>query len=362
MKTKFIKISLLAFSLILFGGGCSIGPGGNDVNTGGPAGVFVTTDDGEQWNQINKLPTADGVQNLQDVSVYRLFKDPLDPDALYWASRGSGLYYSYDKGKTWRKDDGLLANTFVYSIAIHPDDKCILFGTDGVNVYRSTDCARSWKKVHKEDRSNAKITSLTFQKNEPYKLFMSKENGDFLGTSDLGSSWQIMKRFNGSPERIYTDKQHEGMVYMATENNGLFRSNDLGQNWTNLKEKLQEFAQGLDFHRAEVFPGNSNKIFWAAKYGILVSDDKGDSWESLNLITSPGTADIWSIAIHPEDDNKIYYTATVKEKSTFYLSKDGGDTWSTKELPTGQWPVSLKIHSENPNIIYAGFMNPTQEQ
>ncbi|MFB6181655.1 MAG: WD40/YVTN/BNR-like repeat-containing protein [Candidatus Magasanikbacteria bacterium] len=362
MKFNISKIFLILFSLLFIGASCSVTPGGDSgPNTSGPAGVFVTTNNGEKWNQLSKLPTASGVQNIENTSVYKLIKDPQDPDALYWASRGSGLYYSYNQGKTWQKDEGPLQNKFVYALAIHPDDKCTIFASDGFNVYRTTDCTRSWEQVYKEDRSNARINTLAFQQSEPYKLFMGKKNGDLLVTTNFGTSWNVMKRFEMTIQNMYTDKQHEDMIYIASKESGLYRSSNLGESWVNLKKTMNDFAQALDFHRASVFPGGSDKIFWASKYGILVSDDKGDSWESLGLITSPGSADIWGLAIDPKNDNNIYYTATVKNKSTFYFSKDGGDSWSTKELPTGQWPVSLRVHDENTDIIYAGFMKPKQD-
>ncbi|MFB6226631.1 MAG: WD40/YVTN/BNR-like repeat-containing protein [Candidatus Paceibacteria bacterium] len=360
MKKRLARFSLILLTVIFLGASCSLGPQTNDKKTSGPSGMFVTTDNGETWNQISKLMTADGIQNIQNVGVYRVFKDPQDPDALYWASRGNGLYYSYNKGQAWQKATGPLEGKFVYNVAIHPEDKCTIFATDGLNVYRSNDCSRSWEQVHKEDRQRARINTLAFQQSEPYKLFLGKKNGDLLATSNFGTSWNVIKRFDASIAEIYTDKQHPKSIFIASQQKGLFRSKDLGKSWVSLRKTMEDYAQALDFHRAVVYPGSSNKIFWASKYGLLVSEDQGDSWEPIELVTSPGSADIWGLAVNPQNDSDIYYTATVQNRSTFYFSKDGGQSWSTKELPTGQLPVSLKVHNEDPSIIYAGFMNPTK--
>ncbi len=110
----------LLFVLPLIGAGC-ISTNSNATTTG-PAGVFVSVDKGDNWKQSSAMPSLKGVTQLDGVSVYRMFEDPSDPKALYWASRGEGFFYSYDDGASWQHAKAPLNTGIVYSISVDPGD------------------------------------------------------------------------------------------------------------------------------------------------------------------------------------------------------------------------------------------------
>jgi photosystem II stability/assembly factor-like uncharacterized protein len=360
MKTRFFKIFLLSLSLVLFGASCSLpGMGNDDENkTSGPAGMFVTTDKGESWKKISTFPTPDGVKTLDKVNVYQIFEDPQDPDTMYWATRGNGLYYTHSKGQSWRKVNGPLSSGFIYSVAVHPKDKCLIYATGGSYVYKSEDCMRTWEKVYQESRGSARIHALEFSQFPPYQLYMGKHNGDFLVSKDAGASWTVLNRFGQNINKIIASKQNKDRIYLASNDLGLQISNDRADNWNNLTKNMSDFPGADDYHRVWVHPGKEGVIYWASDYGIIKSTDAGKTWSGFDLITSPGSANIWSMAVDPNNNNKIYYTATINNRSTFYYTIDGGKSWATKELPTGQVPTQLRVHPEENNVIYAGFSAP----
>ena len=78
----------------------------------------------------------------------------------------------------------------------------------------------------------------------------------------------------------------------------------------------------------------------------------------MKLITAPGGANIYGFAVNPQNDNEIYYTATIGTRSTFYKTADGGQNWVTKKLPSGQVPTVLRVHPSNPNMLYLGLTIP----
>jgi photosystem II stability/assembly factor-like uncharacterized protein len=59
--------------------------------------------------------------------------------------------------------------------------------------------------------------------------------------------------------------------------------------------------------------------------------------------------------VNPQNDNEIYYTATIGDRSTFYKTLDGGKNWITKKLPSGQIPVYLRVHKKNASVLFLGF-------
>lgn len=356
MKSTSRVVTLVAAVLLFGGAGCI--SFGDAPTTSGPAGMFVSTDKGENWQAISRLATAQGVQDLSGVSVYRIFTDPQDPKALYWASRAHGYFYSYDEGRTWHQPLGDFRTGFVYSIAVHPANRCVLFVTDGTRVMRTDDCSRSWTEVYRESRLDTKITSLVFNHFRPHQIFMAESNGDFIKSLDSGISWDVVHRFESEIVQSNIDPFREGTWYVATRNDGLYRSEDKGETWTSLASTFRDFPGALEYRRFVVHPKKNGLLYWISTYGILVSRDQGDTWTSLELITPPGSAQIYGFAVNPDNDKEIYYTATINGRSTFYKTISGGPPWITKKMPSGQYPTVLHVRPDNESLLYMGFTIP----
>ncbi|MBI5222160.1 MAG: hypothetical protein HY980_01545, partial [Candidatus Magasanikbacteria bacterium] len=108
MHLRFLSIIFgLWIVMVLLGASC-VSFSSNKSGTSGPAGMFVSTDRGESWQQISALPKADKVGSISGVSVSRLYEDPQDSRAMYIATPANGLFYSFDDGKTWRQPEGAL--------------------------------------------------------------------------------------------------------------------------------------------------------------------------------------------------------------------------------------------------------------
>src|SRR4051812_33479636 len=120
---KKISIGLLA-SVFLMGAGCISFSG----TTTSHLGAFRSGDKGESWTEINLYPTTTGVHSLATVKVYRIFTDPSDRNALYMATRGQGLFYSYNRGDSWQFVPAF-NSTFIYGVAVDPTNKCTIFVT-----------------------------------------------------------------------------------------------------------------------------------------------------------------------------------------------------------------------------------------
>ncbi|MBI2437125.1 MAG: hypothetical protein HYV41_05330, partial [Candidatus Magasanikbacteria bacterium] len=196
MKKHYSFFGILLAVLVFMGQGCIL-LGGNNTNTSGPAGMFVSTDKGENWQPISSMPTTDGVKSLSGVSVFKLIEDINDSKALYWASRQHGLYYSFDDGKSWRQADSEFKAGFVRAIAVHPKDKCKIYASNGRQVFKTDDCMRSWTEVFFEARPSDSITSLSFDPFSSSTIYLTENNGDMLKSVDEGTSWAVAYRFGG---------------------------------------------------------------------------------------------------------------------------------------------------------------------
>lgn len=348
-----------AISLVLMGQGCvSLG---RQSGGAGPAGVFVSEDTGETWKQISSLPTLDGVKILSGADVYRLIGDQNDPEAIYWLSRAGGLFYSYDAGRSWRSTTGALSKGFVYALAVHPKERCTIIASNGSEAYMTTDCMRSWKEVYRETRVDARVNGLEYNPFEPHQIFMSVSSGDLLESPDNGASWRVVKRFYRQIAQIEVDPLQKGYLYAASRKDGLYRSRDGGVSWDELEDTMKAFPDADEYRRFALHPSTPGTLYWISTYGILVSDDSGDSWVPMDLITPPGSAQIYGFAINPNNTNEMYYTATINSRSTLYKTADGGGRWVTERLPSGQLPTALRVHPTNGNVLYIGFTVPPRQ-
>jgi photosystem II stability/assembly factor-like uncharacterized protein len=353
------RLSILVFfvsALLLTGASCIQTSGSGNT----AMGMYRSDDKGDSWKQISALPTPKGVQSIAGVRVYRIFTDPSDPDAMYLGTRGQGMYYSYNNGDSWQAAEAL-GGKFIYSVAVDPKDKCTLYVTDGGNIYKSTDCSRTWKSVFVESLPAELIKAVAVDYGNPQTLYAALQGGDVLLSSDGGASWQTIKRLPFQIEYLTSDPKAPRRIYVAGAADGLVRSDDGGVTWKDLRQPLEKYTDNKIFNRLILHPSKPNTIFWISKYGILRSDDAGANWQELRLITPPGTVNIYGFGINPLNENELYYTGTILGeknahiRSTFYKSVDGGKSWTTKKLPTNTIPVAIYIHPLKPEMVFMAF-------
>lgn len=360
MRRSLFFVLLLALPLL--GAGC-ISTNSSATKTTGPAGMFVSSDKGDNWKQSSAFPSLKGVSQLEGVSVYRVFEDPSDPKALYWATRGEGFFYSYDEGTTWQHAKAPLDTGIVYSISVDPSDKCTLYVTNGAKLYKSIDCSRNWSEIYREDRTVASIATVYVDRLNSKKVYLGKANGEILTSFDGGDSWALTKELGkkGRITQLIADSVDPTILYVSTLTDGLYRSNDSGATWERLYEPLKKFSKATNFRRLVVHPKQKLTLFWISEYGILKTTDGGDSWERLNLVTPPGSVPIYAFGMSTQHDKEMYYTTFQNGRTTFYKTEDGGVSWSTKKLPSGQIPTFLRVHPENDSIVYVGFSIPPKD-
>lgn len=379
MSKKFLVTLISVFGLLIFSGAGCIEFGGSAAATVGPLGMFRSPDRGENWASINTVLTAQGVKSLAGVNIYKIFTDPNDPDAIYAATRGQGLFYSYNRGDSWEQVVPL-SGRFIYAVAIDPQNKCVLYVSDGPHIYKTTDCTRTWQLLYTEGRPNERIVSLAIDYARSSLIYAATVGGDILGSDDYGASWLVIRRFGMAVQSLVADPTAAKRIYVATQSNGLFRSDDAGSTWVDLNPGLSPYSGSLTFYRFILHPTKKNVIFWLSKYGILRSNDAGKTWADYKLITPPGGVNIYGFGIDPTNDNNIYYIGTIfapKDasaelslfgnananlpiRSTFYKSVDGGKSWITKRLPSTAVPVVMYVHPTDPNVLFVGFTNPQQ--
>jgi photosystem II stability/assembly factor-like uncharacterized protein len=211
-------------------------------------GVFKTTDGGETWNKILFTNDTSGVADM--------IMDPSNPNKLFvamWQHRrtpwslssggsGSGLYMTYDGGKTWKKlgeKEGLPAGNY---------------GRIGLAISRSNP-------------------------NRVYALVEATKNGLYK-SDDGGKSWTLM---NSNPEFVSTrpfyfqeiacDPENENRLWLIYQM--ISKSDDAGKNF---EVVIPYNGIHPDHHAFWIHPTNPNFIIDGNDGGIGITRDKGKTW------------------------------------------------------------------------------------
>ncbi|MGA2532283.1 MAG: hypothetical protein ABSG19_04515 [Candidatus Aminicenantales bacterium] len=94
--------------------------------------IFKSADYGKTWMSI--------AGNIPGGPVNVVREDTKTKDILY-AGTDTGIYVSLDGGKAWNVLGGGLPTTYVWDIAVHPRDNCLIIATNGRGMWIIDDIA-----------------------------------------------------------------------------------------------------------------------------------------------------------------------------------------------------------------------------
>ncbi len=271
-------------------------PNGNFLvgsSNDGRYGILLSPDSGKTWLQTN---VADGAVNGFCTT----------PDGTVFAAAHSGIYRSYDDGRSWEEcNSGLTARRICHLFTV-PDGQ-LFAGTFSGGLYRSINDGNSWQYIYgtgkriKEgfntDANDLLLGTVYRHPMDTYGISGPVHSDRLsLGTlildhfSEIDSSWSTVDESRYAPRTIV--KGLGGTVY--GNGNGWNISTDGGRNWS---------GNSL-LARAWLVQSNSKGIY------AFISDSKNNSlfyrehgdeiWQMIRLgkIQSLGTTTESVIVVH----------------------------------------------------------------
>ena len=367
MLKKLSFLILLPVTLLTLSA-CSFSLSQNSATSAGPdlGGVFLSTDGGINFKQQVAIPSVSGIPgSIGGLNVRSLTLDPSDNTAIYLATYEQGLYYSYNILTGWNEAKEFPKVT-INNLAINPSNKCDLYATFSNRLYRSVDCARTWKQIYLDSDPNTALTALVIDFYNPLNIYLGNSRGDVLKSIDGGTSWRVIKRLEDTRiAKLVLSPKDSRQVYVLTRDAKLYtfitntntdpgnsaniEDNFAVDDWTDLNSVLKDLQIGDNLREFVIVP-SSGDMFLATDHVIVKSPDHGITWQKLNLLPSEKDSIIRAMTVNPLDDKQIYYATNL----TFFRSIDGGATWSNKKLPTSRGASSIVVDYKNPTNIYLG--------
>jgi photosystem II stability/assembly factor-like uncharacterized protein len=380
-------------------------------------GVMVSNDGGK-----NFMPTNGGYSGrfANVILADREMPNRIYASTINTTTGGGFLFVSNDNGETWRPSMRSMPNRLItYAILQDSRDANLIYLGTNLGVYRSIDRGASWapvwtitnptpvstkgragkKKTPPARAAGAGRTVTAANANETIRRAQQALNaaGYNVGTPDGRAGTQTLsglKRYQADRHLPLTGKfddltlgslglskndaaddpsaqsvilsdavnalvetvdvENRRPLFLAATNAGLYRSLDPTQGWQKMP-----YGSNLDPRTSCVSadPEHPETIFvGTAASGVLVSRDGGKSWQQVSGV--PSEAPVNTIAQDSQRPNHIY----VGTKQSFYLSQDGGTSWSRRggNLPFGDF-TSILINPRNGDEIFVGNAYQTGE-
>lgn len=314
-------------------------------------GVMVSNDGGR-----NFVPTN---ENFTSRFTYSVIPDIAQPNRLYaitqnTASSGGFFFTSSDGGGNWQQTKSLDINRVSpFTILQDRTDPNRMFLGTNLGIFRSLDRGTTWalleppkpakpkRPVRKRagkasSKSTLKSSSAAAAKAAPKPAIPADVPAD-TGPKIVPAIMEKVKVL------AFTEDDRNGIL--AGTDTGLYRSYDLAKGWEKIPFGGSFSENVFAIHASPLVPGT----IWVgtATSGVIVSTDDGKTWTK--AVGIPDGIPVSSIASDPKRPNYLYVGTT----QSFYLSRDGGRSWTRRggNLPLGNY-TSILINPQNTDEIF----------
>ncbi len=320
---------------------------GHIIN-GNDGGINITYDDGENWIKNN----APAVGQFYAINV-----DNQEPYNVYGGLQDNGVWYgpnNYKASKSWNSSGkypykGIGGGDGMQVQIDNRDNNVVYSGSQFGHYYRVNLKTKEKIDIHPKHE----LGDSPYRYNWQTPILLSPHNQDILymgankllRSMDKGENFDVIsedltsggKKGNvpyGTITSISESPFQFGLIYAGSDDGYVNRTSNGGESWLRISDNLQQelwvsriIASQYEKERVYVtLNGYRNDDF---KPYIYVSEDKGETWKSIN-----GNLPNKPINVVKEDsfDENILYVGTDSE---VYVTFDKGENWHlfSKGLP-----------------------------
>lgn len=306
-----------------------------------PGGFFKSTDSGLTWKESKEL---------RNEAIQSLTQSKLNPSMLL-AGTVTGLFRSMDSGDSWQRVISPTMPLYIDSLAIDPADTNIIYAGTTYRPFKTTDGGANWRLINKGLYDDSDVFAIDIDPRNSSHVYASACSGIYE-TYDKGESWKKAQGIPSTSRRTRAILIHPTLpgTVLAGTTEGFWMTSGAGWSITTSK--------AIEINSIAIHPDEPNKIYIATNnYGLMVSNDGGKSFAQSNGNFTSRM--IFSITPDIERPNRLYATTnnTAGGGGFVFASDDSGQTWlpSMRNLvANNDVPVSILQDRQNPNLIYLG--------
>ncbi len=228
------------------------------------AALFKSTDGGNSWDEIIGLRNSETGPLWQPgaggMCLHTIITDPIDKDRIYVAISAAGVFRTTDDGQNWKPiNKGLVSNYIpdptaevghcVHKIALHRENPQVLYMQKHWDVMRSENGGDSWYEISGNLPSDFGFV-IDIHAHNPdwvYVIPITSDSQHFPPDGSLrvyrsksgGGEWESLT--NGLPQKnCYVNILRDAMtvdnlddcgIYFGTTGGQIYASKDSGDNW-----------------------------------------------------------------------------------------------------------------------------------
>ncbi len=320
-------------------------------------GVYRSTNQGVNWNQINTGLTN---QNIQDIAIQWSFNGD---DVSYETSASTpvfvgtadGFFQGTLGGSSWTVSNTGLSSTNINDIEIDQWDLTTLYVATSNGVFRSDDGGNTWsiKNSGMAGQSVIKLASTFGEGSEKIYALTASNNlyvSALFSVSGSDEEWTLVQNASdgGTMKDIVAMNANGGNVFL-TETTGIRKSDFFGGNWTSQNQGLTS----LFLNSVATDYKETNIAYIALENGgvarSLTADYSEITWEPINVNLTEANAK--QIITNPNTSGIVYMIGG----SGFYriiLDDPFGDIVSPRSTITFSSPTSRQGDSLSINVSF----------
>jgi len=300
---------------------------GTKLFVGTSGGVFLSTNNGTNWNAVNYGLTLNNLTEYVSaiaVSGTNIFAGTNGPGP------GSGIFLSTNNGTSWTSVNSGLTSQHISALLV--SGTTLFAGTDG-GIFLSTNNGTSWV-LKNNGLTNLSVSSIAVSGTN---IFVGTSGGMFLSTNS-GTNWIIKN--SGLTNLNVVALSVSGINVFAGTDGGVFLTTNNGTNW-NAKNN------GLTTLYVQAFVFNGSNFFAGTRSGIFLSTNNGTSWAAINS----GLMNL-NIQALIASGTRIFTGTATGFNCGIFLSTNNGTSWtSVNNGFTGLFIPSLAV---NGTSLFAG--------
>lgn len=330
------------FAILFISVGCSV----QVITTHSPdGGVYRSEDSGVTWQQkVFVKKEKNRTVTLGGVDVTGIYKDPQDENGFTLTTSANGMYQSHDRGETWQPT--VFTSGAVSAFAYDPSNSGTQYVGTGRLIYKRTSSDTQWHIIY-TDSQNQQISAIAIDPSNGAVIFAGTGGGSFVLSGNSGADWRLVTNFQEGIRSISIDLTTASRMFVVTNAGKLERSTDHGSTWQVL-DSLSKIGAGT-LYQLLLVRGSGNNLYLGSQYGLLHSDDAGDTWTVVKTLVTQNSIPIRTVAVDTHT-NTLYFSVS----NFLHSSTDGGATWRTVVLPTGRTVVRLLDDPVHAGQLYAG--------
>ncbi|MDH3442836.1 MAG: hypothetical protein OEN50_02830 [Deltaproteobacteria bacterium] len=272
--------------------------------------------------------------------VVAIVVDPVNPQNLFLASYGGGVFRSRDGGRSWKTASTGLPDRQVFTLAIDPSASHNIYAGTDRGVFRSTDNGASWSELTPALRER-NIRALGFDPGMPNKIYVATDQGVFQGQQ---KKWTHLTAGLSNRDVRALAVAADGTLFAGTFG-GIFRKLKDHTSWIAANDGLEDKKA-----RSLALDPTKPQLLYAgtAVGGAFKSANSGRSWTSANKGLLNST--VLALAVTPDFHGTIY-AATI---DGVFKSTDGARSWRATDSSLAMTVPTITFSPRDPEVLYAG--------